>query len=470
MSEPTMRIRKKFHLTSYIKDLKHLNSLDNKPEKLIPIAKRRVRTKMSLSEASEIIYKHLMDRSKNDTQLHEDIMSAGLGEPNAQERLKAVVENLILEYKIDIDESTLIDNLSPAESVFAETCGASLLDDLLRLPDVEEVQAIGQDIFLIRNAEQTMHHRKFSSLKHVELLQDRLALCGKKPINDANPFLQTYLWSGSRLVMSRPRYSDVPAIHIRNFLVKDVSLDLLATSQFRTINTQMAGLQKKLIKFKSSFLIGGGTNTGKTTYLYGLCEAMSEQDRIRTLEKEFEISLRRRLSGKRNILAVREVEELGLTMEEAFKPLLVMSPTWIIEGEAKGSEINQAIQGSLRGHNVIVTVHTNNRDSITSDIYDMIKQDNRNHDVADIMNRIARAFPILVYKRIIKIKNVNYRVATEITHLYVEDGKVYVKPLVLWDYEKLDWVTTGNKFHQSFKERLIGNGATAADFAEFGVW
>src|SRR5690606_11915437 len=135
-----------------------------------------------------------------------------------------------------------------------------------------------------------------------------------------------------------------------------------------------------LVKFHACFIVGGSTNTGKTTFLYGLCNEIPEWERIRTLETDFEIALRRRLKGMRSILAVRKVDDIGLSMEEAFKPLLVMTPHWVVLGEAKGSEVAQAVQGALRGHDVMLTMHTKFRDSFISDVIDMMKQDGRNHD------------------------------------------------------------------------------------------
>lgn len=214
--------------------------------------------------AAALIYEHLTERSKTDQPLYEDIIQAGLGEPMAQWRMKAVIETLLVEYRLHVEPSTLIAPLTPTECIFAETCGAGLIEDLYRLPDVEEVQVIGADIFLLKGGRMERHSRTFSSLEDVLRLQDRLALCGKKPINERKPFVQSYMWNRSRLVMTRPPYSDVPSIHIRNFIVKDVTLSQLVGLQ--TLNEPMAELLRLLVRHHASLLIGGGTATGKTTF------------------------------------------------------------------------------------------------------------------------------------------------------------------------------------------------------------
>ncbi|HZG86136.1 ATPase, T2SS/T4P/T4SS family [Paenibacillus sp.] len=424
---------------------------------------------VSLQEASRIVYERLTERSKRDESLYNDILNAGLGEPGAQARMKATIDTLLSEFRLEIDPSTMIDDLSPTDCVFATACGAGLIEDLKQQPDVEEVQVIGRSIYVIREGRQTLHHRTFSSLEEVRLVQDRLALCGKKPISERQPFVQSYLWNRSRLVMTREPYTDVPSIHIRNFIVKDVTLAKLV--ELGTIDARTAELLALLVRYHASFLIGGGTNTGKTTFLYALASEIPEEERIRTLEKEFEIALRERLGGRRNILAARETLEADLPMEEAFKPLLVMSPEWVIVGEAKGAEVAQMVQGALRGHDVMGTMHTKYRESFLSDVVDMLKQDGRSHDTLDAKRRIARAFNILIFLRLVKDGERMRRVATEVTELHVdEDGKPAAKPLVLWDYERKTWTFTGTSLSAPLRNHLLSRGADPEPFRRLGVW
>jgi pilus assembly protein CpaF len=460
MLPSTMKLRVRFDPAKYQKDVRQAGerSAGGAHSRTVP-----------LGEASKMIYEHLMERSKRDESLYRDILDAGLGEPGAQARMKAVIDTLLSEYRLDIDPRTLIDHLSATDCVFATTCGAGLIEDLKQLPDVEEVQVIGRHIYLIQGGRQSLHHRTFANVEEVRLLQDRLALCGKKPISERQPFVQSYLWNRSRLVMTREPYTDVPSIHIRNFIVRDVTLDKLI--ELGTIDKRMAELLRLFVRFHASFLIGGGTNTGKTTFLFALASEIPEEERIRTLEKEFEIALRERLGGRRNILAARETAESDLTMEEAFKPLLVMSPEWVIVGEAKGAEVSQMIQGALRGHDVMGTMHTKYRESFLSDVVDMLKQDGRRHDYADAERRVARAFNVIVFLRLVKVNGRMRRIVTEVTELHVDRrGSPVVKPLVLWDYGRKEWVFTGASISEPLRNHMLSYGAEPEPFQALGVW
>jgi pilus assembly protein CpaF len=277
------------------------------------------------------------------------------------------------------------------------------------------------------------------------------------------------MYNRSRLVMARENYSDVPLICIRNFIVRDVTLDALI--QLGTIDERMAQLLQNFVKYHASIIVGGSTNTGKTTFLFALAQQIPIQERIITLEKEFEISLRERLNGKRNIVSLREVTETELPMEEAFKPILVMSPKWVVIGEAKGAEVSQMIQGSLRGHDIMGTIHTKYRESFMSDVVDMVKQDGRNHEDHNLKGRIARAFNIIIFLRLICIDGVNRRVVTEITELYADsEDRVFVKPLIVWNYETKKWETTGNKLSKNIMEHMITYNAQVETFRRLGVY
>lgn len=424
---------------------------------------------LALPEAVNLIYEHITELSKSNEELRQFVLDAGLGNPIAQEKMKAIVHNLLLEHRIVVEEATLIEPMNATESIFAQTCGAGLLEDLYRLKDVEEVQVVGTEIFIIRNGESSLHPRKFASVQDVRLLQDRLALCGKKPINEKNPVLQSYMYNRSRLVMARENYSDVPLICIRNFIVRDVTLSSLV--QLGTINPWMEELLGFFVQFHASMIVGGSTNTGKTTFLFALAQQIPARERIITLEKEYEISLRERLKGQRNIVSLREVVENELPMEEAFKPILVMSPKWVVIGEAKGAEVSQMIQGSLRGHDIMGTMHTKYRESFMSDVVDMVKQDGRNHDDGNLKSRIARAFNIIIFLRLVLINGVNRRIVTEITELYADsEDRVYVNPLIVWNYETKDWEATGNKLSKYMMEHMITFNADIQVFQRLGVY
>lgn len=430
---------------------------------------------LGLKEVVEIIQRELKEikGTEEEQQSHKDLLEqAGLGNPIAQEKVKAMIKRIITEKRISVVDGLPDEKMSVSDAVFALTCGAGLIEDLYRAKDVEEVQVNGTEIFVMRDGVASKINRKFDSVEQVIQLQQRLALYGKADISELNPICSTYMWNKSRLTMTQPPYSAFPTIAVRNFIVKNPSLETLV--EYRTLDKKMAKFLRLLVQHHASIVVAGSTKTGKTTTLLALSKDVPEDERIVTLETEFEIFLHE-LFPDRNIVSFQSVPEIGITMEEGFKPLLRLSPNRFIVGEMRGSEASQAVQAALRGHDVLVSVHSKYRDMLIYDIMDMIKQDGRTHDDLILKNRIARAFNIVVFQSLIKINRFKARrVITEITELQVDPitGEVQVVPIVIWNRSKNEWEWTGAKLSRGLKEHmdLYMYAGSEKEFEELGVW
>lgn len=427
----------------------------------------------TLDEVVRIVQEHLKttDGTADEQDEHkETIHQAGLGNPIAQEKVKAMIKLIINDNMLYASIGELQERMNLHEAVFALTVGAGYVEDLYKGKDIEEVQVNGTDIFIMKDGVSTQFQRSFDSLEQVIRLQERLALYGRARINEQNPICHTYMYNKARLTMTQAPFSAFPTIAIRNFILKDPSLHGTLVEK-GTLNMQMAMFLKLLVKFHASIIVAGGTKTGKTTTLYALAREIPELERILTLETEHEMMLHERLPG-RNIVPFQSVPELGITMEAAFKPLLRESPDRIVIGEIRGSEASQAVQAALRGHDTLVTVHSKFRSMIITDIMDMVKQDGRAHDDKMLVNRIGRAFNIVIYQRFVKEHEYkNRRIMTEITEIVPTDsGEIQMNPLFLWNMEKMDWERTQHNISHGLMEHMMSYGATQEEFREMDLY
>ncbi|OME78647.1 hypothetical protein BK120_23190 [Paenibacillus sp. FSL A5-0031] len=399
----------------------------------------------------------------------EMIHQAGLGDSIAQEKIKALIKQIINEKMLYATTGQLQERMSLSDAVFALTVGAGYIEDLYKAKDIEEVQVNDTAIFVMKDGVATRYPRSFDSREQVIRLQERLALYGRARINEQHPICHTFMHNKARLTMTQAPFSPFPAIAIRNFILKDPSLMTLV--ERGTLNEEMVLLLTLFVRYHASIIVAGGTKTGKTTTLYALAKEVPILERILTLETEFEMMLHERLPG-RNIVPFQAVANLGISMEDAFKPLLRLSPDRIIVGEIRGEEASQAVQAALRGHDTMVSLHSKYRNMIISDIMDMVKQDGRTHDNEMLKMRIGRAFNIVIYQRFIKVNEYkNRRIMSEITELVLlESGEIEERPLFIWNLKEMKWERTEHKISEGLMEHMMTYGGTAEEFINIGAF
>ncbi|QHW35436.1 Flp pilus assembly complex ATPase component (plasmid) [Paenibacillus rhizovicinus] len=427
----------------------------------------------TLEEVVKIVQDFLKktDGTAEEQDEHKEMVhQAGLGNPVAQEKVKAIIKQIIYDNMLYASIGELQERMSLWEAVFALTVGAGYVEDLYKGKDIEEVQVNGTEIYIMKDGVSVKFPRVFDTIEQVIRLQERLALYGRARINEQHPICHTYMYNKARLTMTQAPYSAFPTIAIRNFILKDPDLHTTLVDR-GTLNKAMAQFLSLLVKYHASIIVAGGTKTGKTTTLYALAKEIPVLERVLSLETEMEMRLDERLPG-RNIVPFQAVPELGISMEDAFKPLLRESPDRIIIGEIRGSEASQAVQAALRGHDTMVSLHSKYRSMIITDIMDMVKQDGRSHDDNLLKNRIGRAFNIVVYQRFVKVHDYkNIRVMTEITEIVpTESGENEMRPIFLWNMEKKDWERTEHKISDELMEHMISYGAIPEEFKEMDVY
>ena len=134
-------------------------------------------------------------------------------------------------------------------------------------------------------------------------------------------------------------------------------------------------------------LIGGGTSTGKTTFLNALSSCIPPEERIITIEDNAELQLQ----GIPNLVRM-EARDANLdgahavTIRDLIKAALRMRPTRIIIGEVRGAEAEDFLMCLNTGHSgSLGTAHANS-------VRDMISR-------LEMMVLMGEQLPILVIRR-----------------------------------------------------------------------
>jgi pilus assembly protein CpaF len=147
-----------------------------------------------------------------------------------------------------------------------------------------------------------------------------------------------------------------------------------------------------------SVIVGGGTSTGKTTFLNALSSAVPPQERIITIEDNAELQLQGlpnlvRLEAKNsNMEGMHEI-----TIRDLIKTSLRMRPDRIIVGEVRGAEAGDFLTCLNTGHDgSLGTAHANSiRDMISR--LEMMTLAGMTLPVGVIRRQIAAGIDILVH-------------------------------------------------------------------------
>lgn len=242
--------------------------------------------------------------------------------------------------------------------------GAGQLDAVLSLPGVTDVLVNGpNDVWFDRGAGLERAELRFDSESHVRQLAVRLAVaCGRR-LDDAQPYADGRLLrddgSAVRVHAIIPPLSDVgTCISLRVLRQATMTLDKLV--ELGSINDTGAAVLREVIAQRRSFLVAGGTGTGKTTMLSAMLTEVSPAERIVCIEDTAELR-----PAHPHVLSLvsrsRNVEGAGVvTMADLLKQALRMRPDRIVLGEIRGAEVVDLLAALNTGHDGGAgTVHAN---------------------------------------------------------------------------------------------------------------
>ncbi len=242
-----------------------------------------------------------------------------------------------------------------------------ILQELVDDPAVTEIMVNGyQEIFVERAGRICRWDKCFSSEERLQDVIQQIAGQCNRVVNEQNPIVDARLKNGSRVNVVLPPVSlGGPILTIRRFSDKPVTMEMLV--QWGSLTKEAAQFLCGLVGAAYSILVGGGTSTGKTTFLNALSNAIPKDERVITIEDNAELQIR----GIENLvrLEVRNANIEGtneVTMRDLIKTALRMRPTRLIIGETRGAEAGDWLTCLNTGHDgSLGTAHANSvRDMI----------------------------------------------------------------------------------------------------------
>jgi Flp pilus assembly CpaF family ATPase len=176
-----------------------------------------------------------------------------------------------------------------------------------------------------------------------------LATLDGQSLQPASPFLNCVLPNGFRYHAALPPVSDGPSFSIRaHARMLRLLLDFMTATQ--------AGYIQTAILNRSTILIAGGTNSGKTTLINALINLIPLTERLLIIEDAGEIQAR---PGN----VVRRFATAGADLRRHVFESLRDRPDRIIVGEVRGPEARDMLEAAATGHSGgLSTIHANSCD------------------------------------------------------------------------------------------------------------
>lgn len=355
--------------------------------------------------------------------------------------LNTVVSNHIKEqsYNYSIEEIKQTVN-----DLFSEYRGFGILDKFLESNEINEIMINSfNEIYLEKNGMIVKSDHNFSNTdEYMRIIQKMVSESGRE-VNLSNPIVDINLEDGSRVnIVLNPISRDNPVVTIRKFSDKTLRIGQLIN--FNTLNIIAARFISELVKSKYNIMIGGGTSSGKTTFLNALSEFISKEERIITIEDSRElklieienwISLESRQANSSN--------KGEITIKDLIKNSLRMRPDRIIVGEVRADETLDMLQAMNTGHDgSISTAHANSSRDMISRLETMVLRSSDNIPIEAVKRMINSSIEIIIQ---LKRVSLSKRRVVEISEvLQDENGKTLINKIFEYNYKTDTLQKTGD--------------------------
>lgn len=367
----------------------------------------------------------------------------------SDEEILETIDDLILHTGRDAYIS-LKEKVELRQELFYSVRKLDVLQELLDDNSVTEIMVNGPDsIFVEREGKLSKWEKSFTSREKLEdVIQQIVGKCNRV-VNESMPIVDARLENGSRVnVVIQPVALNGPILTIRRFPDRPITMERLIA--LGSITEECAVFLEKLVKAKYSMIIGGGTGSGKTTFLGALSDYIPKDERIITIEDNAELKLQGIMNLVRLEAKMANMEGgVSVGIRDLIKSALRMRPDRIVVGEVRGGEAVDMLQALNTGHEgSLSTAHANSGRDMLSRLETMTLM-GVDLPLEAIRMQIASGVDILIHlgrmrdktRKVLEILEVygleNKEIKTRILYQWKE-GKGLVREAELFHREKLE--------------------------------
>lgn len=419
--------------------------------------------KFEEQDSDDAIVDHLTDKLR-------DVLDFMYSVSN--DELRQYIEEFVItyakQYQISSRQMSVI-----VERMYNSFRGLGVLQPLLDDKDITEIMVNNYlEIFVEKHGEVFKSDVRFESQQKLEDTIQAIVSKVNRVVNESTPIVDARLEDGSRVnVVLPPVALKGAAMTIRKFPEHALTIDDLI--RFKALNKEVSQFLKHLVEAKYNIFIGGGTGSGKTTFLNVLSNFIPKSERILTIEDSAELQLK----SIPNLISLetRNANTQGegeITIRDLIRTSLRMRPSRVIVGEVRGAEALDMLQAMNTGHDgSLSTGHANSVKDMLSRIETMVLS-GAELPIDVIRKQITSAIDIMVHLSRFRDHSRKVVEISEITGF--ENGEVQLNPLFIFKEEAEDkegkivgdLVPTGNKLQSTMKLEISGKHDIAGIYGQ----
>lgn len=341
--------------------------------------------------------------------------------------------------------------------------GLDVLQPLIDDPSITEIMINSYDeVFIEKKGEIIQTDVRFESSEKLEDIIQMIVGKVNRTVNASSPIVDARLEDGSRVnIVLPPIALKGPTMTIRKFPEKPLTMSDLI--QFGALEQEVAEFLEQLVISKHNIFIGGGTGSGKTTFLNVLSNYIPSSERIITIEDSAELQIRSvpNLVG----LETRNANTEGkgeISIKDLIRSSLRMRPDRIVVGEVRGEEALDMLQAMNTGHDgSLSTGHANSIKDMISRLETMVLS-GAELPIPVIRQQISSAIDIMIH--LSRLRDHSRKVVAISEVIGLENGEVQLNPLYEFIEEGEDLEgkiighlqPTGNKLQSTTKLQMAG--------------
>ncbi|HJC12045.1 MAG TPA: Flp pilus assembly complex ATPase component TadA [Candidatus Blautia merdigallinarum] len=309
-----------------------------------------------------------------------------------------------------------------------------VLEELLENDSITEIMVNRWDqIFIEQEGQLSPWKKTFSSPEKLEDVISQIASRCNRVINTLQPVVDAHLPGGERVhAVIPPVALDGPVLTIRKFPREPITMKKLL--DLGSLTPEAAAFLQKAVEAGYTILIGGGTGSGKTTFLNALSQYIPQDQRVITIEDNAELQIQ----GIPNLIRLEcrqaNIEKSQeITIADLLKACLRMRPSRIIVGEVRSGEAAQLLQAVNVGNDgSLSTIHANTCQDMVSRLETMVLMGIQ-LPIPVIRRQIVSGFDLFIHLGRMKDKS---RKVLEIAEIEGMNGEeVRLNPLFIRDDE-----------------------------------